>query len=191
MPTNPLLAGRTQLVLAALVLVAGLGVGIRWPWVLVVAGSLGIVALSQAIRATVELERRRRTADELLLRGAVARPSSILLSWRAGELTSPRVRSTVAHSLERIEREARGATRPGPVPLNTGAIRCHLGLVSALRKRVDDHSRPVSARGMLFVDQLLTVPRSPLYSRVPEEALAEALGEALAALETTSAAVAT
>ena len=133
----------------------------------------------------VERSRRRRTADEWLLWGAVPRPSSELLSWRAGELTSPRLRSTLAHSLRRIERETRGRTVPGAVPLNKRGLRSNLHLVRALQERLGDLDRPVSARGVLIVDRLLTEPGSPLYSPVPTEALAETLSEALAAMDET------
>jgi hypothetical protein len=173
-----------------LVLAVGLGVAIGWPWVLAIACSLALVGLLQAARAAVELGRRRRAADEWLLWGAAARPSSALLSWRAGELTSPRLRSTLAHSLQRIEREARGGTLPGPVPLNKRAIRRHLSLVRALQERVEDRALPVSVRGMLLVDRLLTEPGSPLYSYVPDDVLAEALSEALAAIDPAPAAAA-
>jgi hypothetical protein len=69
------------------------------------------------------------------------------------------------------------------VPLNTRALRSNLDLVRALHERLDDLTCPVSARGMLLVDRLLTEPGSPLYSRVPEDVLAEALGEARTALD--------
>jgi hypothetical protein len=180
---HPLVAALPQILLAPLVLAIGLGTGVGWPWVGVIACSLVGVGLAQAVSATVELGRRRRTADEWLLWGAATRPSSALLSWRAGELTSPRLRSTLAHSLKRIEREARGGTLPGPVPLNKRALRSHLGLLRALHERLEDRGRAVSPRGMLLVDRLLTEPGSPLYSRVPDGVLAEALSEALAAVE--------
>jgi hypothetical protein len=141
------------------------------------------VASWHALRAAVELGRRRRVDDDWLLWGAAARPSSALLGWRAAELTSPRLRSILAHSLRRIVREVRGRAYPGAVPLNGRAIRLHLGLVDALSGRLDDHDRPVAAKGMVLVDRLLTEPGSPLYSRVSDDVLAQALSEALAALD--------
>ena len=72
---------------------------------------------------------------------------------------------------------------PGPVPLNKRALRLHLGLLRALQERLEDSARPVSVRGMLLVDRLLTEPGSPLYSSVPDGVLAEALSEALAAID--------
>ena len=69
------------------------------------------------------------------------------------------------------------------MPLNKRAIRCHIGLVRALHERLDDQSRPVSVRGMLLIDRLLTESGSALYSRVPDDVLAQALSEALAAID--------
>ncbi len=183
-PTRPLLAALPPLGLSLVVLAVGFAVSIDWPWVAAVACSLVLVGLLQAARAGVELGRRRRAADEWLLWGATARPSSALLSWRAAELTSPRLRSTLAHSLGSIQREVRGGTPPGPVPLNTRALRRHLSLVGALQERLEDRALPVSARGMVLVDRLLTEPGSPLYSSpVPDDVLAEAVLEALWALD--------
>jgi len=182
-PPRPALAGLPQLVLAVLVLVVGLAAMIRWPLVVATAGAIASVGLLQAARAAAELATRRRLADEWLLWGASARPSSALLDWRAAELGSPRLRSTLGHSLRRLEREVRGGTLPGAVPLNKRAIRCHLGLVRALQERLEDRTRPVSVRGMLLVERLLTEPGSPLYSSAPDDVLAEALSEALAALD--------
>ncbi len=190
LPPRPLTAALPQLSLALLVLAVGLAAAIEWPWVLAVAGFLMLVGALQAARAALELERRRRAADEWLLWGAAPRPSSALLSWRAGELTSPRLRSSLVQSLRRIEREVRGGALPGAVPLNTRAIRRHPGLLRTLRERLEDQERPVSVRGMLLVDRLLTEPGSPLFSSAPEDVLAEAIGDALAALDPAPAALA-
>jgi hypothetical protein len=189
-PARPLTAALPQICLAPLVLAVSLAVGVGWPWLAAIACSLLAVGLVQGALAAAELGRRRRVADEWLLWGAATRPSSALLGWRAGELTSPRLRSTLAHSLKRIERETQGGTLPGPIPLNKRALRCHLGLLRALYERLEDRARPVSARGMVLVDRLLTEPGSPLYSRVPDGVVAEALSEALAAVEPVAAAAA-
>ena len=177
--------------LALVVLAVGFAASIGWPWILATACSLVLVALLQAARATVALGRERRIADEGLLWGAPARQSSALLSWRAAELTSPRFRSTLAHTLQQIQREVRGGTRPGPVPLNTRGLRRHLRLVRALQERLEDHAHPVSAAGMVLVDRLLTEPGSPLYScGAPDEVLAETMIQALLALDPLPEAVA-
>jgi hypothetical protein len=189
-PARPLLVALPQNCLALLVLAVGYAAAISWPFVLAIACSLVVVSLLQAARVAAELGRRRRVADEWLLWGAATPPPPALLSWRADELTSPRLRSSLAHSLRRIEREVCGGSPPGPVPLNTRALRRHVGLVRALQERLEDRARPVSARGMLLIDRLLAEPAGPLYSRVPHELLAEAMSEALAALDSVPAAAA-
>lgn len=168
----------------------GLAAGIGLPWVMTVAGLLLVVGLVQAARLAAEVGRQRRTADEWLLWGVVVRPSSDLLSWRAEELTSPRLRSLLARGLRRTEREVTGRTMAGPVPLNRRAIRSNLGLVRGLYVRLEARGLPVSPRGMVLVDRLLTEPGSPLYSHVPADVLAKAMSEALAAIEPVGAAVA-
>jgi len=182
-PSRPLFTVLPQLCLALLVLAAGFLFTLAWLPVAVIACFLVLVGLVRSARAAAELGRRRRAADEWLLWGAVARPSSALLSWRVEELASPRLRSTLARGLRGIEREVRGGTLPGPVPLNARAIRRHLGLVRALQRRLEDCDPLVSVRGILLVERLLTEPGSPLYSRAPDEVLAETLSEALAALD--------
>ena len=189
-PLRPLLAGLPQFCLALVVLAVGVMSSIPWPWLLVVAGSLAVAAMWEAGRAAVELGRRRRAVDEWLLWGATVRPSSPLLSWRAGELTSPRLRSTLARSLLGVEQEALGVAVPGPVPLNRRAIRAQLSLLRSLREQVGDLSRPVSARGMVLVDRLLTEPGSPLYSSLPDDVLADVVCDALAAINPLPAVVA-
>lgn len=175
--------GLVQVGLAPVVVVVGLAAGVEWRWLIAVLLGLGLVAIVDPIRAIIELGRQRRAADEWLLWGAIARPSSPLLSRRGAELTSPRRRSTLAHSLRRVERDVSGEAVAAPIPLNRRAIRRNVGVVRALYERLDDHSRPVAPRGILLVERLITVPRSPLYSRDSDDVLAEALRDALAALD--------
>ena len=180
---RPYAAAVSQVVLVPVVVVVGLVAGVEWRWVIAVVLSFGLVAAVEPVRAVMELGSRRREADEWLLWGAVARPSSPLLSWRAAELTSRGRRSRLAHCLRRVDRDAQGDSVAAAVPLNRRSIRRNLGLVRALHQRLDDHSLPADPRGILLVERLVTVPRSPLYARVPDEVLAEALREALAALD--------
>jgi len=126
---------------------------------------------------------RRRAADAWLLSQTPPRPPSSDLDRRAGELVSVRRCAQLARTLHGIEREALGRVVPGPVPLDRRAIRRQLDLVRAVEKSLADSARPVCARGVLLVDRLLTEPGSPLYSRDGEAMLAEALSEALSALE--------
>jgi hypothetical protein len=166
-----------------LIAAAGLGAGVAWPWIAAVAGVLVCAGLLRWARAAVDLGRRRRAADDWLPWGAAVRSSSPLRDWRARELTSARARLTLARSLRGIERELRGASLPGPVSLKSRALRHHAALVRALQGRLDDTSLPVSARGTVLTDRLLTAPGSPLYSPAPGDVLAQALTEALAALD--------
>jgi hypothetical protein len=189
-PAQPLLMAVPELALALFVLAFGFVAAIHWRWTLPVASALVLVALTRAMRSALEQGRRRRIADDWLLWGATARPSSALLSWRARELMSPRLRRTLARSMRGIERETRGRAHPGAVPLNKRALRSQLNLVHTLNERLDDRARAVSVRGILLVDRLLTEPGSPLYSRAPDDVLAEALTDVLAALDPVSIAVA-
>jgi hypothetical protein len=183
-PRSPLLAAVPLLVEAVATLVVGFAAGIGWASVALVACLLAALGVVRSVRAVFDRERQRRLADDWLLWGAAARPSAALLSWRAAELCSPWLRSSLARSLQRIEREVRGASRPGSVPLNDGGLRQQLNLVQALAERLQDRSRPVTVQGMLLADRLLTEPWSPLYSAVSGEELAGQLRVVLEAIDT-------
>jgi hypothetical protein len=146
------------------------------------AVALLLVGMWQTVRAWQLLNGRRRTADRLLLWGAEPRPSSELLAWRAAELISTSSRKTLARSLRRLAREAEGRVLPGAVPVNRRGIRSQLGLLRALEAHLADLDQPVSPRGVLLVEQLLTEPGSPLYSYGQDDQLAQLLSEACAAL---------
>ena len=171
---------------AAILVVAatGLGAGVALAWIAAIAGVLVVAGPLRWARAAADLGRRRRAADEWLLWGAAARPSSALLGWRARELTSPRVRLDA-----RAQPSRNRARAPWLEPSRTGPAEPARappppGLVRALQERLEDTTRPVSVRGMVLADRLLTAPGSPLYSRAPDDVLAQALSEALAALDT-------
>jgi hypothetical protein len=140
-------------------------------------------ALIAAARMVVESRRRRLAVDTWLLWGGAAHPSSAFFGWRSRDLTSPGLRLTLGRSLRRIEGEVRGDTLPWRVPLNDGALRRHLGLVTALETRLEDRARPVSVQGIVLVDRLLTEPRSPFSSPVSDDVLAKAMNEVLTALD--------
>jgi hypothetical protein len=183
LPAYPATAAAPDVCFAAGAVALGLGAGVAWDWTAAVAGGLLLLAASRAIRAGVERSRLRAIADEWILWGAAARPSSRLLGWRAAELLSPRLRSTLAHSLARIESETRGKILPGAVPLNKRALRRHLPLLCALQTWLADGARPVSVRGMVLVERLLTEAGSPLYAHASDDELADTLCDALTALE--------
>ena len=104
-----------------------------------------------------------------------------LPQWREEELVSKRARLTRQRELRRIAQAASAKRLPSASPLNRGAVRAGAILVAALADRLGD-DRPVSAFGMLHVDQLLRDPASALYSE-HGELLPRALTRVLGALE--------
>ncbi len=126
----------------------------------------------------------RRRADELLRTGADENGTP-LLAARAAELTSPQNRRELVRSLERTARELEGRVLPSAVPLNRAGARPHLDLVRALAVGLRA-AEPVSARGVLLVQELLTDGYgSPLYNRERADDLRPALEQTLSALEPT------
>ena len=63
-------------------------------------------------------------------------------------------------------------------------------VVVVVQSTFADRDRPVAATGMVLGDRLLTEPGSTLYSPVGDDVLAQALSEALAALDPSPSAVA-
>jgi hypothetical protein len=182
-PRRPSFVFLPFIVEAVALLVVGGVLGIAWPATCALAGGVVLVGALRARHAIGEREHRRKLADDWLLWGAAVRPSAQLLTWRANELTSRRQRASLARVLVRIEREATGAVRPGPLPLNEVALRDHSRLLVDLTARLRDRSRPVTVTGLLLVDRLLRDPWSPIYSVVPEDQLVDSLQLALEALE--------
>lgn len=101
--------------------------------------------------------------------------------WREQELTSTQARALRRRQIERIVRSASADRLPSASPVNRGAVRGSSGLLRALAGRLDD-GRPVSARGVLYVDQLLGDPASPLYGE-HAELLPRAITRVLGALD--------
>jgi len=182
-PRRPSFVFLPFIVEAAAVLVVGGVLGIAWAATGAVAGAVILVGAVRARQAIGERERHRKLADDWLLWGAAARPSARFLTSRANELTSGRRRASLARVLVRIEREATGAVRPGPLPLNEIALREHSHLLVEITARLRDRSRPVTVTGVLLVDRLLRDPWSPIYSVVPEDELVDSLQRALDALD--------
>lgn len=83
--------------------------------------------------------------------------------------------------MRRIVRAASPERLPSASPLNRTAIRSSAQLLDALTDRLGD-DRPVSAFGMLHVDQLLRDPESALYAE-HDELLPRAITRVLGALE--------
>jgi hypothetical protein len=147
------------------------------PWPAGVAGAALFAAAAGIRRAQFARERRaaRRVADQRILRGRGVPP------WREEELVSSRARASRRRELQRIMRAASADRLPSASPLNRTAVRHSAGRLRALAERLAD-DQPVSAAGMLYVDQLLRDPSSPLYGE-HDELLPRAVTRVLGALE--------
>jgi hypothetical protein len=162
---RPLLLTLGALGLATAVALVAYAVGVPWVGALTVTVPVLLAGGLRASQGWRVLRSRRRIADPWLLWGAEARPAAEILAWRASELTDVRSRKTLARGLRRLRAEAEGRLVPGALPLNRLEIRSQIGLLRALESRLADLGRPVSPRGVLLVEQLLTEPGSPLYAR--------------------------
>ena len=161
---RPFLRALAYAALGGAAIVVGFGAGSSWRLTLVAAAACVLVALGQVARMGVALARRRRAADRLLRTGVRVHPQSELLTWRAAELTSDRNRRMLARSLGGIVREVEHPALVAAVPLNRRGLRPNLPLVRSLIDRLASVERPVTAHGMLLVQELLTDGfSSPLY----------------------------
>jgi hypothetical protein len=179
---SPLKAARPFLVLSLIPLIAGVAglIPQRDGFVL---GAL--IAGAGALHAAVEyrqLSRLRRLADRQLL-GTAAPRSAELVAWRVGELTSERNRRVLAKTLRGVVSELDARRLPGSSPLNRTGVRPYESLVLALADRVGDAGRPVSAQGVLLVEELLTDGWGPLYARDRVDELGASLRRCLTILD--------
>jgi hypothetical protein len=113
-------------------------------------------------RAWLERRRARTEADDWIRHGFASR-----FQWRVEELTAPRERKLCARSLHGVLGELDGSKLPGAVPIRTPALRPHRPLLEAIEARLLD-DEPVSAVGMLAVNDFLTSPASCLFSTVDD-----------------------
>ena len=119
--------------------------------------------------------------DRALAVGVPA-PAGSALAVHAARLTSVAERQAVARALRRAVRDAKDtrATKSGRVPMHRANIASAEALIDEVTLRL--HApRPVSARGMARLRQLLSNGTSPLF-RQGRGDLAGRLGAALAAL---------
>jgi hypothetical protein len=172
--------------LAAISLVVGSAVGVESRLAVSIAVGLAAVGLLEFVRAWRELARRRRMADTLLLTGVRVHPSSDLLVWREAEVCAPRSRRVLARSLRRIVSECQRPRFRSSAPLDLRNVRRHVELIGALADRVGAVERPVTARGMVLVEELLTNANgSPLYVGTSAREFAAAVEACLVALDET------
>ena len=139
-----------------------------------------VLAPVRRLRARRELVAARRLADAELVATTVPSPR---FAWRTTELCSPEHRRALAESLVAVARASESRYLPGSSPLNRVAARDQLALLLRIGAVLADASRPVTPRGVLLVERLLTESKSPLYRHPPAPDLQEVLTEALAALE--------
>jgi hypothetical protein len=147
------------------------------PWSAGVAGA-GLFAAAAVVRraqVAAELRSQRRVADDRILRGRG------VPVWREHELTSSRARAVRRREVERLLRSASVERLPSASPIDRGAVRKAEPLFRRLAERLAD-DRPISPRGILFVDQLLRDPASPLYATHPE-LLPRAISRVIGALD--------
>jgi hypothetical protein len=129
-------------------------------------------------RAWLARRRARRDADQWIAHGFEAR-----YPWRVAELTSARERRACARALRSVVDELTGAKLPGATPLRGAALRPHVAALESIERRLLD-DRPVSASGVLAVDELLTSPGSCFFVDVDE--IAACLESVLRKLEVRS-----
>jgi hypothetical protein len=113
-------------------------------------------------RAWLQRRRARTEADHWIGHGFQSR-----YPWRVAELTAPRERKLSARSIHRVLTEINGSRLPGAMPLCVTSLRPHVELLERIEARLLD-DEPVSAVGMLAVDELLTSPGSCLYAQTDD-----------------------
>lgn len=126
-------------------------------------------------RLWLERRRARHDADYWIAHGFESR-----YPWRVSELTSERERRVCVRALRGVLDELEGSKLPGATPLRTVALRPHLALVRDVEARLAG-PEPVSAAGMLAVNELLTSPGSCFFA--PAGDVEECLLSVLAQLE--------
>lgn len=126
------------------------------------------------------LRAARRQADEELVETRLPPPR---LAWRASELMSDVNRLSLARSLTDVVHASDERLLPTASPLARAAVRVCRPELLALAARLFDLDRPVTARGALLVERLLTDGRGPLYGRADAVRLAAAVRRAHAVLE--------
>ena len=139
------------------------------------------VGVVGGVRARWRRARQRALADAWLAWGAVPREGSRLLTPRADELTSAKSRLALARVCRRYVAEIRDPPCRA-YAVNRIALRQHAGTLARLGIRLGDLSKPVSARSILLVREVVD-GNGPLFNRTRAEELGPALRRALRALD--------
>jgi hypothetical protein len=122
----------------------------------------------------------RRRADEEL---AVTRLPPPRLAWRAAELVADANRIDLARSLTDVVHAADERLLPAASPIARTSVRECRPQLLAIAARLFDVSKPVSARAILLVEQLLTDGTGPLYGRADAGRLLTTATRILAVLD--------
>ncbi len=137
------------------------------------------MGLVSSPRVLLARHRERREADRRLRCDSFPDPR---YAWRAAELTSEHERRLVARSLRAVLRELEPGRLPTAVPLNRVALRPYAAELRTLVDRLEALDRPISARGMLFLHDLLEQPESPFYDTGAARSLHQTLDTVALAL---------
>lgn len=180
---SPLLSAAPLIALAAVALLLDAAPGMPWEVGVCVAALFAGAAAIRIGQQWVTVRRLRALADRIIVRGEARPVVSALVSWRTLELTSRRHRHVIASEAARLARELDAATLPGAVPLNRAAVRPYRKELETISATLDS-SAPVSARGVLLAEELLSSPSSPLFDREAANTLEPRLRRVLFALRT-------
>ena len=161
-PYTPLLSVAPWLPSAGAALALGDVAGLSGSELLIGPASLVLFGLWRAGRSFLDRHRLRSSADAWIAQGHDD-PTS-WYGWRIAELTAPRERRLLAHSLHTVVGDLSSPRLTSAAPLNRVALRPHAGLLLELAERLGALDRPVSAGGILQVQRLITSPGSPLYA---------------------------
>ena len=147
---------------------------------LMLGGALFVAGALEATVGQAASVRERARADRLLLAGHGSSPE---LEWRTEELTSDRQRQALAKSLRSLIASLGQNVVMTAQVVNRPAARAQRAKLTALADRLARLDKPVDARGVLMVRQLLADGGSPLYDRRRAEELPERLDTLVRALE--------
>jgi hypothetical protein len=142
--------------------------------------ALRLTAPLRTWNARRELQRQRERADAALRATRLASPR---LAWRSRELVAEEHRLELGRSLIGALHVADERRLPSASPLDRVAIRLCRPDLLALGSLLCELERPVAARGVLLVEELLSDTGGPLYGHRDSAQLREAIGRCVAALE--------
>lgn len=134
----------------------------------------------EGLKARRALRTARSAADVELLR---RESPPLRLAWRVEELVTPKNRLELTRTLRSLVRDANPRYLPTASPVNRLAVRAEAETLLALAARLADLQRPVTARGVVFVERLLIDGSGPLYDRERVDELPVYVDTALGALE--------